>query len=167
MLIITNWRKKSFRKTLWEKVKLLKMSNFTFFHNIFYAICILESFNGHILVVICSFFGFRTVSKWCIREWVKLYLSICTGGQQDGKVNDINFPETFNHPLWKWHFNSYFRHLNGCILEGKYFSRPHLMITDAFNAQYNQSRRRVRDEQLMSKFFVALILSQTTYFRLF
>ncbi|XP_052767669.1 cleavage and polyadenylation specificity factor subunit 2-like [Mya arenaria] len=42
------------------------------------------------------------------------------------------------------------RHLNGCILEGKYFTRPHLMITDAFNANYNQSRRRVRDEQLMT-----------------
>ena len=25
------------------------------------------------------------------------------------------------------------------------------MITDAFNATYNQSRRRLRDEQLMSK----------------
>ena len=46
----------------------------------------------------------------------------------------------------------WFRHLNGCILEGKYFSRPHLMITDAFNANYNQSRRRVRDEQLMSMY---------------
>lgn len=42
------------------------------------------------------------------------------------------------------------RHLNGCILEAKYFSRPHLMITDAFNANYNQSRRRMRDEQLMT-----------------
>ena len=28
----------SFRKTLWKKVKLLKMSNFTFFHNVFYAV---------------------------------------------------------------------------------------------------------------------------------
>lgn len=42
------------------------------------------------------------------------------------------------------------RHLNGCILEAKFFARPHLMITDAFNANYNQSRRRVRDEQLMT-----------------
>ena len=47
------------------------MSYFTFFHNIFYAICILKSFNSHISVVICSFFEFGTVSKWCIREWVK------------------------------------------------------------------------------------------------
>ena len=48
-----------------------KMSNFTFFHNVFYAICILKLFKSHILVVVCSFFKFGTVSKWCIREWVK------------------------------------------------------------------------------------------------
>ena len=48
---------------------------------------------------------------------------------------------------------SVFRHLNGCVLESKYFSRPHLMIADAFNATYNQSRRRQRDEQLMSMNF--------------
>ena len=59
-----------FRKTLWKKVKLLKMSNFTFFHNVFYAICILKSFNSHISVVLCSSFEFRTVSKWCNGEWV-------------------------------------------------------------------------------------------------
>ena len=46
------------------------MSNFTFFHNFFNIICILKSFNSHISVVICSFYEFETVSKWCIREWV-------------------------------------------------------------------------------------------------
>ena len=50
------------------------MSNFTFFHNVFHAICILKSFNSHISVVVFSFFEFGTVSKWCIEEWVK---SIC------------------------------------------------------------------------------------------
>ncbi|XP_021378418.1 cleavage and polyadenylation specificity factor subunit 2-like [Mizuhopecten yessoensis] len=40
------------------------------------------------------------------------------------------------------------RHLNGCVLES--ISRPSLMITDAFNATYIQSRRRTRDEQLMT-----------------
>ncbi|XP_041353692.1 cleavage and polyadenylation specificity factor subunit 2-like [Gigantopelta aegis] len=40
------------------------------------------------------------------------------------------------------------RHLNGCVLE--MFNRPSLMITDAFNASYNQARRRLRDEQLMT-----------------
>ena len=64
-------KKKSLRKTLWKNVKLLKMSNFTFFHNVFYAICILKSFYSHISVVVCSFFEFGKVSKWCIREWVK------------------------------------------------------------------------------------------------
>ena len=33
-------------------MKLLKMSNFTFFHNVFYAICILKSFNSPISVVV-------------------------------------------------------------------------------------------------------------------
>ena len=31
-------------------------------------------FFSHILVVVCSFFEFWTVSKWCIREWVKHYI---------------------------------------------------------------------------------------------
>ena len=38
----------SFRKTLWKKMKLLKMSNFIFFHNVFYATCILKSVKSHI-----------------------------------------------------------------------------------------------------------------------
>ena len=50
--------KKNFRKALWKNVKLLKMSNFTFFQNVFYAICILNSFNSHISVVVCSLFEF-------------------------------------------------------------------------------------------------------------
>ena len=65
---------RSFWKTFWKKVKLLKMRNFAFFHNVFYAICILKSFNSHISVVVCSFFEFRMVSKWCIREWVMYWL---------------------------------------------------------------------------------------------
>ena len=52
-------------------MKLLKICNFTFFHNVFYAICILKSFKSHISVVVCSFFEFRMVSNWCIKEWVK------------------------------------------------------------------------------------------------
>ena len=35
-------KKKNFRKILWKKMKLLKMSNFTFFHNVFFAIYILN-----------------------------------------------------------------------------------------------------------------------------
>ena len=31
-----------------EKVKFLKMSNFTFSHNVFHAICILKYFTSHI-----------------------------------------------------------------------------------------------------------------------
>lgn len=40
------------------------------------------------------------------------------------------------------------RHLNGCELEK--ISRPSLLITDTFNAVYQQARRRIRDEKLMS-----------------
>ena len=54
---------KGFWKILWEKVKLLKMSNFTFSHNVFYAICISKSFYSHHSVVVCTFFEFGMVSK--------------------------------------------------------------------------------------------------------
>ena len=47
-------KKKSLQKHCGKKVKFLKMSNFTFFHNVFYAICILESFYNHISIVVCS-----------------------------------------------------------------------------------------------------------------
>ena len=47
------------------------MSNFTFFHNVFSATCIFRSFNSHISVVVCSFFEFGTISKWCKWECVK------------------------------------------------------------------------------------------------
>uniref|UniRef100_A0A915IT43 Cleavage and polyadenylation specificity factor subunit 2 n=1 Tax=Romanomermis culicivorax TaxID=13658 RepID=A0A915IT43_ROMCU len=40
------------------------------------------------------------------------------------------------------------RHLNGCNIES--IGRPNLLITDAFNADYNQSRRKNRDEQLLT-----------------
>ena len=66
-----------------KKVKLIKMSNFTFFHNVFYAICILKSFNNHISFVTCIFFEFGMVSKWCIREWVKF---------ENRKQNETDWP---------------------------------------------------------------------------
>ena len=68
---------KRFRKTLWKKVKLLIMSNFTFFHNVFYTIWLFKSFNSHIWVVVCRFFEFGTVWKWRTREWVNVKLRKC------------------------------------------------------------------------------------------
>ena len=62
-------KKKDFTKILWKKVKLLKMSNFTFYHNVFYSISILKSFNSQISIVVYIFFEFGTVSKRRIREW--------------------------------------------------------------------------------------------------
>lgn len=41
------------------------------------------------------------------------------------------------------------RHLNGCTFDG--IGRPNLLITDAYNALYNQPRRKQRDEQLVTK----------------
>ena len=63
-------KKKALGKTLWKKVKLLILSNFTIFHNVFYAICILKSFISHISVVICSVFEFEKISECCIGQWV-------------------------------------------------------------------------------------------------
>ena len=54
-----------------EKVKLPTMSYFPFPTMFSMQSCILKSFNSHNSVVFCSFFEFGTVSKWCIREWVK------------------------------------------------------------------------------------------------
>lgn len=55
---------------------------------------------------------------------------------------DIIYAVDFNHKKE--------RHLNGCELEK--LQRPSLLITDAFNASYQQARRRNRDEKLMSMF---------------
>lgn len=57
---------------------------------------------------------------------------------------DIIYAVDFNHKKE--------RHLNGCELER--LQRPSLLITDAFNATYQQARRRTRDEKLMSKFCI-------------
>ncbi|CAD6991302.1 probable cleavage and polyadenylation specificity factor subunit 2 [Ceratitis capitata] len=53
---------------------------------------------------------------------------------------DIVYATDFNHKKE--------RHLNGCELER--LQRPSLLITDAYNAQYQQARRRARDEKLMT-----------------
>lgn len=55
---------------------------------------------------------------------------------------DIIYAVDFNHKKE--------RHLNGCDLDK--LQRPSLLITDAFNATYQQARRRARDEKLMSKY---------------
>lgn len=64
---------------------------------------------------------------------------------KDGE-EDIVYAVDYNHKRE--------RHLNGCVLET--ISRPALLITDAFNATYQQTRRRVRDEQLMTNILTTL-----------
>jgi cleavage and polyadenylation specificity factor subunit 2 len=57
---------------------------------------------------------------------------------------DIVYAVDFNHKKE--------RHLNGSELER--LQRPSLVITDAFNATYQQARRRTRDEKLMSLYYL-------------
>ncbi|CAH1111258.1 unnamed protein product [Psylliodes chrysocephalus] len=59
---------------------------------------------------------------------------------------DIVYCNDFNHKKE--------RHLNGCELEK--LQRPSLLITDAFNASYQQARRRARDEKLMTNILQTL-----------
>ena len=78
------------------------MSNFTIYHNVFYTICLLKSFNSHISVVVCSFFEFRTVSKWRIREWVNRLPNVKNLDASKLKALPdyiINFAETFKFNL--------------------------------------------------------------------
>ncbi|KAF5272426.1 hypothetical protein FQA39_LY07894 [Lamprigera yunnana] len=59
---------------------------------------------------------------------------------------DIIYANDFNHKKE--------RHLNGCELEK--LQRPSLFIVDAFNATYQQARRRIRDEKLMTNILQTL-----------
>ena len=53
-----------------EKGEIAQNEQFHLFQNVFYAISIFKSCNSNISSVVCSFFDFGMVSKWCIREWV-------------------------------------------------------------------------------------------------
>lgn len=59
---------------------------------------------------------------------------------------DIVYATDFNHKKE--------RHLNGCELEK--LQRPSLLITDCYNAKYQQARRRARDEKLMTNILQTL-----------
>ncbi|XP_063705620.1 probable cleavage and polyadenylation specificity factor subunit 2 [Culicoides brevitarsis] len=59
---------------------------------------------------------------------------------------DIVYATDFNHKKE--------RHLNGCELEK--LQRPSLLITDCYNARYQQARRRARDEKLMTNILQTL-----------
>lgn len=60
---------------------------------------------------------------------------------------DIVYAVDFNHKKE--------RHLNGCENLER-LQRPSLMITDAFNSNYQQARRRARDERLMTNILQTL-----------
>ena len=92
------------------------MSNFTFFHNVFYSICILKSFNSHISVVVCRFFEFGTVSKCCIREWVKTSFWLYFGDQSANPC----FPEGY-FPIKRAEFHSSFGSVADLRTGGRWF----------------------------------------------
>ena len=54
-----------------EKGEIAQSEKFHIFPQSFCAVCILKPFNSHISVVVCSFFDFGTVSKWCIRNGLR------------------------------------------------------------------------------------------------
>jgi len=64
---------------------------------------------------------------------------------KDGE-EDIVYAVDYNHKKE--------RHLNGCDIER--LSRPSLLITDCYNATYNQPKRRLRDQQLMNNILATL-----------
>ncbi|EDV21733.1 uncharacterized protein TRIADDRAFT_30006 [Trichoplax adhaerens] len=64
---------------------------------------------------------------------------------KDGE-EDIIYAVDYNHKKE--------RHLNGSVLET--LTHPSLLITDAYNAQYNQAKRRDRDQKLISRVLNAL-----------
>lgn len=70
---------------------------------------------------------------------------------------DIIYANDFNHKKE--------RHLNGFELEK--LQRPSLLITDSFNALYQQARRRPRDEKLMSKLFSFSVVNIFRFLRKF
>ena len=53
------------------------------------------------------------------------------------------------------------RHLDGAVLES--LSRPHLLITDAYNALNVQARRKERDQALLSECATAEHMSIAVY----
>ena len=78
-----------------------KMSNFTFFLNVSYPICILKSFNSYISVVVCSFFedGGSLKIVWSSLKVEKEKISpFCTIFQK------LSFSGLFNPFLHKYSF---------------------------------------------------------------
>ena len=51
----------------------------------------------------------------------------------------------------------FYRHLDGAVFDN--FSRPHLLITDAYNALSVQARRKERDKALLGAYPIATTAS--------
>ena len=57
-----------------ENGEIAHNEQFHLFPQCFLCNMYLKILKSNISVVVCSFFEFGTVSKWCVREWVKVHL---------------------------------------------------------------------------------------------
>ena len=64
-------KKKKILENIVDEGEIAQKEQFHLFQQCFLHNLILKSFHSHISVVVCSFFEFGMVSKWCIRECVK------------------------------------------------------------------------------------------------
>ena len=69
----------SLLKTLWEKEKLLLMSNFSFSHSVFYLYGKLSAIFAQFEIVICKFFQFGRVKKLSFGKGLNTLPNNCVG----------------------------------------------------------------------------------------
>ena len=72
------------------KGKIAQKEQFHLFPQCFLGNVYLKSFNRHISIVLCSFFEFGTVSKWCIREWVKIRCTVTASVKLFGTLKSFD-----------------------------------------------------------------------------
>ena len=205
-----NTSKKKFQENTVEKDEITHMSNFTYFHKVYYATCILTlyqrtnfrlfqnervcrrqfqnwmkvaksfpnglentvgkgeiahyeqfhlfpqcfqksctadtlkqglvwaSINTHISVVICSFFEFGTVTKWCTREWVKINQHSCT-------INNGAY-----NPQWYLQSTMVLTINNGTYNQRWYLQST--MVLTIHNGTYNQ-RWYLQSTMVLTRFY--------------
>ena len=147
------------------------MNNFSFCHSVFYPCClqtlsiskslkfvVLERINSRISLVVCSFFEFGTVSKWCIREWVKRY-------EQRRNVGYSHFLH-FSHDFQN-HFSGAIIYGRGYLVGVTIWSRPKFPYI-CFNLYFIPGHALDLESNPTSDWLNYLCnLSQTTNFRLF
>ena len=77
-----NTLKKNALENIVEKGEIAQNEQFYPFPECFLCSLYLKSINSHISLVVCSIYEFRTVSKWCIKEWVKAVFNVISVSSQ-------------------------------------------------------------------------------------